>query len=311
MSKHIPVLLNETIDGLNIKPNGVYVDLTLGRGGHSREILKRLGKGHLIAFDKDQTAIEESKENLKGFDAKITVIHDDFRNFRKHLEELGIEKVDGIMADLGVSSPQFDDASRGFSYKEDARLDMRMNKEQTFSAYELINTYSLNDLTRVFREYGEDKFAYQIAKNIVKIREEKPIETTLQLVDIIKASKPQKELMKKGHPAKQIFQAIRIEVNDELGALECALVDALEVLNVNGRAAFITFHSLEDRLVKNAFNEVSKVEGSRHNVFSLPTEADQPSYKLVNNKVIVAEEKELEINPRSKSAKLRIIEKVK
>ena len=311
MSKHIPVLLNETIDGLSIKPNGIYVDLTLGRGGHSREILKRLGKGHLIAFDKDQTAIEESKENLKGFDAKITVIHDDFRNFKSHLEKLGIKKVDGIMADLGVSSPQFDDASRGFSYKEEARLDMRMNKEQPFSAYELINTYSLNDLTRIFREYGEDKFAYQIAKNVVKIREQKPIETTTDLVEIIKMSKPQKELIKKGHPAKQIFQAIRIEVNDELGALKCALQDALDVLNVGGRAAFITFHSLEDRLVKNAFNEVSKIEGSRHNVFSLPTEQDLPSYKLVNSKVIIASEKEMLENSRSKSAKLRIIEKVK
>lgn len=311
MSKHIPVLLNETIDGLNIKPNGVYVDLTLGRGGHSREILKRLKKGHLIVFDKDQTAIEESEENLKGFDAKITTIHDDFRNFRSHLTKLGILKVDGIMADLGVSSPQFDDASRGFSYKEEARLDMRMNKEQPFSAYELINSYSLNDLTKIFREYGEDKFAYQIAKNIVKIREQKPIETTTELVEIIKMSKPQKELMKKGHPAKQIFQAIRIEVNDELGALKCALADALDVLNVGGRAAFITFHSLEDRLVKNAFNEVSKVEGSRHNVFSLPTEEDLPSYKLVNSKVIIASEEEMEENPRSKSAKLRIIEKVK
>lgn len=311
MSKHIPVLLNETIDGLNIKPNGVYVDLTLGRGGHSREILKRLGKGHLIAFDKDQAAIEESKENLKGFDAKITLIHDDFRNFKSHLEKLGIKKVDGIMADLGVSSPQFDDASRGFSYKEEARLDMRMNKEQQFSAYELINTYSLNDLTRIFREYGEDKFAYQIAKNVVKIREQKPIETTTDLVEIIKMSKPQKELMKKGHPAKQIFQAIRIEVNDELGALKCALQDALDMLNVGGRAAFITFHSLEDRLVKNAFNEVSKIEGSRHNVFSLPTEQDLPSYKLVNSKVIIASEKEMLENSRSKSAKLRIIEKVK
>lgn len=311
MTKHVSVLLNETIDGLNIKPNGVYVDLTLGRGGHSKEILKRLGKGYLIVFDKDETAIEESKENLKGFDAKITAIHDDFRNFKAHLDELGITKIDGIMADLGVSSPQFDDATRGFSYKEDARLDMRMDKRQSLSAYEVINNYSLNDLARIFREYGEDKYSYQIAKNIVKARETAKIETTFQLVDIIKLSKPQKELMKKGHPAKQIFQAIRIEVNDELGALKDALRDALQVLNIGGRAAFITFHSLEDRLVKNAFNEVSKVEGTRHNVFALPTEDDLPDYKLVNNKVIIPSEKEMEENPRSKSAKLRIIERVK
>ena len=311
MSKHVPVLLNETIEGLNVKPEGTYVDLTLGRGGHSKEVLKRLTTGRLISFDKDETAIEESKANLAGFSEKFTGIHDDFRNFRKDLNELGIDKIDGIMADLGVSSPQFDDASRGFSYKEDARLDMRMDRRQKFSAFELVNTYSLTDLTRVFREYGEDKFSYQIAKKIVEIRQKKPIETTSELVEIIKAVKPQKELMKKGHPAKQIFQAIRIEVNDELGALKVALKDALASLKVGGRACFITFHSLEDRMVKNAFNDVSKVEGTRHNVFSLPTEKDLPDYRLVNNKVIIADESELENNPRSKSAKLRIIERVK
>lgn len=311
MSKHIPVLLNETIEGLNINPDGVYVDLTLGRGGHSKEILKRLKNGRLIAFDKDETAIEESKKNLEAFSSKFTGIHDDFRNFRSHLDELKIEKIDGIMADLGVSSPQFDDAERGFSYKENARLDMRMDKRQKFSAYELINKYSFKDLTRVFREYGEDKYSYQIAQKIVKVREEKPIETTTELVDVIKSCKPQKELAKKGHPAKQIFQAIRIEVNDELGALKIALEDALKSLKVGGRACFISFHSLEDRLIKNAFSAVSKVEGTRHNVFALPTEADKPDYRLVNNKVITASEFELENNPRSKSAKLRIIERVK
>jgi 16S rRNA (cytosine1402-N4)-methyltransferase len=311
MTNHIPVLLNETIEGLNVKPDGIYVDLTLGRGGHSKEVLKRLTTGRLISFDKDETAIEESKQNLAEFSAKFTGIHDDFRNFRKNLDDLGIDKIDGIMADLGVSSPQFDDVSRGFSYKDDARLDMRMDRRQKFSAYELINTYSLTELTRVFREYGEDKFSYQIAKKIVEIRAKKTIETTSELVEIIKSVKPQKELMKKGHPAKQIFQAIRIEVNDELGALKVALKDALASLKVGGRACFITFHSLEDRLVKNAFNEVSKIEGTRHNVFALPTEKDLPDFKLINNKVIIANEKELEINPRSKSAKLRIIERVK
>ncbi|MBQ0008682.1 MAG: 16S rRNA (cytosine(1402)-N(4))-methyltransferase RsmH [Firmicutes bacterium] len=311
MSKHISVLLNETIDGLDVKPNGTYVDLTLGRGGHSKEILKKLDNGLLVAFDKDETAINESRQNLHGFEGNFTLILDDFRNFKKHLNQMGIDEVDGLMADLGVSSPQFDDPSRGFSYKEDARLDMRMDTRQKLSAYEVINTYSLNDLTRIFREYGEDKYSYQIANKIVKMREISPIETTTQLVDIIKASKPQKELMKKGHPAKQIFQAIRIEVNDELGALKDALTDALKSLKIGGRAAFITFHSLEDRLVKNAFNEVSKVEGTRHNVFSLPTEDDLPNYRLVNNKVIIPSEKEMEENPRSKSAKLRIIERVK
>ena len=311
MTKHIPVLLHETIEGLNVKPDGIYVDLTLGRGGHSKEVLKRLTTGRLIAFDKDESAIEESKQNLADFSEKFTGIHDDFRNFRKDLDELKIGKIDGIMADLGVSSPQFDDVSRGFSYKEDAKLDMRMDRRQKFSAYELVNTYSLNDLTRVFREYGEDKFSYQIAKKIVENRTKNPIETTSELVEIIKSCKPQKELMKKGHPAKQIFQAIRIEVNDELGALKVALHDALISLKVGGRACFITFHSLEDRMVKNAFNEVSKVEGTRHNVFALPTEKDLPDFKLVNNKVIIASDSELENNPRSKSAKLRIIERVK
>ena len=311
MTKHIPVLLKETIEGLNVKPDGIYVDLTLGRGGHSKEVLKRLTTGRLIAFDKDETAIIESKQNLAEFSEKFTGIHDDFRNFRKKLDDLGIDKIDGIMADLGVSSPQFDDVSRGFSYKDEARLDMRMDRRQKFSAYELINTYTLAELTRVFREYGEDKYSYQIAKKIVENREKKPIETTTELVDIIKASKPQKELMKKGHPAKQIFQEIRIEVNDELGALKSVLKDALSSLTIGGRACFITFHSLEDRLVKNAFNEVSKVEGTRHNVFALPSEKDLPDFRLVNNKVIIADEMELENNPRSKSAKLRIIERVK
>lgn len=311
MSKHIPVLLNETIEGLNVKPDGIYVDLTFGRGGHSSEVLKRLTTGCLIAFDKDEEAIKTAKEKFTGFSEKFTGIHDDFRNFRQNLDKLKIDKIDGIMADLGVSSPQFDDASRGFSYKEEARLDMRMDQSQKFSAFELVNSYSLNDLTRVFREYGEDKFSYQIARKIVEIRAKKPIETTTELVEIIKSAKPQKELAKKGHPAKQIFQAIRIEVNDELGALKIAVEDALTSLKVGGRACFITFHSLEDRIVKKAFVKVSKVEGTRHNVFALPTEKDLPDFKLVNNNVITATESELEINPRSKSAKLRIIERIK
>ena len=308
MSNHISVLLNEAIDLLNIKADGIYVDLTLGRGGHSKEILRRIPFGHLFAFDKDEEAILESTENLKDFTNK-TIIREDFRNFSQVLKNRSIEQVDGVLMDLGVSSPQFDDGERGFSYKEDARLDMRMDTRQSLDAYKIVNTYSLEDLTRVFREYGEDKYSYQIAKKIVKDREIAPIETTTQLVNIIKAVKPQKELIKKGHPAKQIFQALRIEVNDELGALKVALTDALDMLKVGGRLVVITFHSLEDRIVKNAFNEVSKVEGTRHFVFSLPSKEDEPKFKLVNNKVIIASESELENNPRSKSAKLRAIER--
>ena len=308
MSNHVSVLLNEAIDNLNIKANGVYVDLTLGRGGHSKEILRRIPCGHLYAFDKDEEAIKESSENLKEFDNK-TIIREDFRYFKNSLNELGINEVDGILMDLGVSSPQFDESERGFSYKEEARLDMRMDTRQTLDAYQVVNTYSLNELARIFREYGEDKFSYQIARKIVSQREISPIETTTQLADLIKSVKPMKELLKKGHPAKQIFQALRIEVNDELGALKDALKDALSMLKVGGRIVIITFHSLEDRIVKNAFAEVSKIEGSRHNVFARPSLEDEPKYRLVNNKVIIPSDIEMENNPRSKSAKLRAIER--
>lgn len=311
MSNHVSVLLNEAIDALNVKEGGIYVDLTLGRGGHSKEILKRLTTGHLYAFDKDDEAIEESKKNLEEFSEWITIIRDDFRNFRQNLENLGVKKVDGILLDLGVSSPQFDEGNRGFSYRENSRLDMRMDTRQKLTAFDVVNTYSVGELTRIFREYGEDKYSYQIARKIVEKRQQKPVETTLELVEIIKASKPQKELAKKGHPAKQIFQALRIEVNDELGALKDALKNALEVLNIGGRIAVITFHSLEDRITKVMFQNVSKVEGTRKNVFALPTKEDEPDFKLVNNKVILPSEKEQETNPRSKSAKLRAIERVK
>ena len=311
MSKHVSVLLHEAIDSLSVKEDGIYVDLTLGRGGHSKEILKRLKNGHLYAFDKDDEAIEESKENLKGFEDKLTIIRDDFRNFRQNLDKLGVKKVDGILLDLGVSSPQFDEGNRGFSYREDSRLDMRMDTRQKLTAYDVVNTYSIQELTRIFREYGEDKYSYQIARKIIEKRQQKPVETTLDLVEIIKASKPQKELAKKGHPAKQIFQALRIEVNDELGALKEALKNGLDVLNVGGRIVVITFHSLEDRITKVMFQEVSKVEGTRRNVFALPSKDDEPDYKLVNNKVILPSESEQEENPRSRSAKLRAIERIK
>ena len=309
--KHVSVLLYEAIDALQIKSDGEYVDLTLGRAGHSSEILKRLDKGFLYAFDKDQTAIDESFEKLSSISNKFKIIHDDFRNFRHDLDENNISLVDGILVDLGVSSPQFDDESRGFSYRNDSRLDMRMDQSQSKTAYDVVNTYSLNELTTVFREYGEDKYSYQIAKKIIQVRENKPIETTFELVDIIKSVKPQKELLKKGHPAKQIFQALRIEVNDEINALKEMIDDAINSLNVGGRLVVISFHSLEDRIVKNAFNKVSKVEGSRHDVFALPSLDDEPKYRLVNKGVILPSEEEMENNPRSKSAKMRVIERVR
>ncbi len=311
MTKHIPVLLNEVIDSLDIKPNGTYVDLTLGRAGHSCEILRCLKDGKLIGFDKDQVAIEESKERLSKVGSNFEIVWEDFRNFKEVLYTKHIASVDGILMDLGVSSPQFDCAERGFSYRESAKLDMRMDRRQSLTAYDVVNTYSLKDLTRVFREYGEDKYAYPIAKRIVDMRVNKPIQTTDELVEIIKSVKPMKELAKKGHPAKQIFQALRIEVNDELGALKTAVRDALEILSLGGRLAVITFHSLEDRIVKKAFQEVAKVEGDRHNIYKLPSEEDLPKYRLVNNKVITASDEELLNNPRSKSAKLRVIERIR
>lgn len=306
MFKHVPVLLNECIEGLNINPSDIYVDATLGRGGHSSEILKRLKDGHLYCFDQDQQAIDESKDRLSKISNHFTIIHANFSEMKDKLNELGVEKVNGILFDLGVSSAQFDDADRGFSYRYDAKLDMRMNKDNSLSAYDVVNTYSLQDITRVLKEYGEEKFAYQIAKNIVKARENKPIETTFQLVDIIKSSLPMKALSSKGHPAKQTFQAIRIEVNNELDALKKALKSALDLLLPNGRICVITFNSLEDRIVKNIFKEVTfEGEGSR----VLPLEKKNVLFSIVNRKVIVPKEKELENNPRSKSAKLRIIER--
>ena len=264
-----------------------------------------------VGFDKDQVAIEESKERLSKIGSNFEVVWEDFRNFKEVLYTKHIASVDGILMDLGVSSPQFDCAERGFSYRESAKLDMRMDRRQSLTAYDVVNTYSLKDLTRVFREYGEDKYAYPIAKRIVDMRVTKPVQTTDELVEIIKSVKPMKELAKKGHPAKQIFQALRIEVNDELGALKTAVRDALEILSLGGRLAVITFHSLEDRIVKKAFQEVSKVEGNRHNIYVLPSEEDLPKYRLVNNKVITASDEELLNNPRGKSAKLRVIERTR
>ncbi len=308
--QHIPVLLNEVIEGLNIKPDGIYVDLTLGRAGHSSEVLKRLNQnGKLICFDQDQEAIDASQIKLQQIASNFLIIKSNFENIKSELNKIGINKVDGIMADLGVSSPQFDNAERGFSYRFDAKLDMRMNQEQELTAYEIVNTYDLKTLTNIFREYGEEKYSYEIAKRIIRQREEKPIETTFELVDVIKKSLPMKELAKKGHPAKQVFQALRIAVNRELDVLEVMLKDALTILNRNGRLAVITFQSLEDRIVKKIFKEVSTPKQTPRGMPTLPGE-DKVEYKEVNRKVIVASEEELKFNPRSESAKLRVIEKL-
>lgn len=308
-NEHIPVLLNEVIENLNINPDGIYIDLTLGRAGHSSEILKRLSnKGKLIGFDQDIDAIQASIERLSKISSNFEVIKSNFENVKDELLKRGITKVDGILADLGVSSPQFDQGDRGFSYRFDAKLDMRMDQNANLSAYEIVNTYSLIDLTRIFREYGEEKYAYEIAKRIVREREQKPVETTFELVDIIKRSLPSKELSKKGHPAKQVFQALRIETNRELEVLETMLKDGLELLSSKGRMAIITFQSLEDRIVKNIFKEVSTPKATPRWIPSLP-EDQEVDYQLINKKVIVASEEELKRNPRSESAKLRVIER--
>lgn len=311
MMEHTSVLLHETVDALNVKPDGIYVDGTLGRGGHAGYLVSKLTTGHLYAFDKDEQAIEESTINLHDHLDKITMIHNDFRSMKTELHARGIDKVDGIMMDLGVSSPQFDDPKRGFSYRFDARLDMRMNQEQEKDAYVVINTYSCDELVRVFREYGEERYALPIAKAIEKRRTIQPIETTFQLVEAIKSALPERELHKKGHPAKKVFQALRIEVNDELGALKDVLYQALDLLDVNGRCAVITFHSLEDRLVKNSFKEHSTAPFVEPKIPLKAEQMEQASFLLVNKKPITAEEDELEENHRSHSAKLRVIERVK
>src|SRR5574344_1572437 len=265
MGKHIPVLLKETIDGLNVKPDGIYLDLTIGRAGHSSVILKKLTTGYLIGFDQDEEAIRESQARLSKISDRFTLIHSNFKNMGEMLKQHNITYVDGILMDLGVSSPQFDEAERGFSYRLDAPLDMRMNQSQQLDARTIINTYTYKELLRVFKTYGEDKYSAKIAKEIIKSRSIAPIERTDELVNIIKSCKPQKELEKKGHPAKQIFQALRIEVNDELGELKEALIKCSKYLNVGGRIVVISFQSLEDRIVKERFKSIGIIEGNRLN----------------------------------------------
>lgn len=306
-NEHTPVLLNEVIEGLNIKSNGIYLDLTLGRAGHSSVILSKLDKGLLIGLDQDIDAINKSDARLKSIGSNYKLYKTNFANVLEVLEKENIQYVDGVLMDLGVSSPQFDEGERGFSYKSDAPLDMRMDQSQSVTAKEIVNNYSLEELNKIFRDYGDEKFSYQIAKNIVKYRQNKIIETTFELVDIIKASKPMKVLSKAGHPAKQAFQALRIAVNDELNVLIKALNDIIPHLRPGGgRLAVITFHSGEDRIVKNIFKEYSITIGSR---IDGPIMEKEKEYRLVNTKPIVASPSELETNHRSASAKLRIIER--
>ena len=306
---HYSVLLEESISNLNIKEDGIYVDATLGFAGHSSEILKRIQKGYLFAFDQDIDACQASNLKLSKVGNNFKIINDNFVNIKKRLEENNIYHVDGILYDLGVSSPQLDIASRGFSYHNDARLDMRMNQNSSLSAYEVVNNYSEKALTDIFYKYGEEKYAKKIASNIVKYRENKEIVTTLELVDIIKTSVPFKA-MRESHPARKVFQAIRIEVNDELNVLKASLEDAIKLLNINGRICVITFHSLEDRIVKEIFNKYTKVNQELNNLPFIPEEY-LPNYKLINTKVIIPSNKELTENNRSRSAKLRVIERIK
>ena len=308
---HITVLLHETIDQLDVQPDGIYVDATLGGAGHSEYLLSKLGdKGHLYTFDQDQTAIDNAQKRLAPYIERgmVTFIKDNFRNLKTRLNEVGVEKIDGICYDLGVSSPQLDERERGFSYKQDAPLDMRMNQEASLTAYQVVNHYPYNDLVRIFFKYGEDKFSKQIARKIEQAREIKPIETTTELAEIIKSAKPAKELKKKGHPAKQIFQAIRIEVNDELGAADESIQQAIDLLAVGGRISVITFHSLEDRLTKQLFKEASTVDVPKGLPF-IPDDL-QPKLELVSRKPILPSKEELEANNRAHSAKLRVARKV-
>ena len=306
---HISVLLNESIEGLNIKEDGTYVDSTLGYAGHSSEILKRIKKGFLFAIDQDKDAIKYSKEKLSKLGDNFTIINANFKDLKKELNARNVYFVDGILFDLGVSSVQLDEAERGFSYHNDAKLDMRMNRDQDFSAYDVVNTYSEKDLLRIIRDYGEEKYAVSIARNIVRERSIKPIETTLELSDIISKSVPMKARRDK-HPARKTFQAIRIEVNHELDILEDAMKDALSILKPGGRLCVITFHSLEDRIVKNVFKEYTEIDSMVKGLPEIPEEF-RKDYVLVNRKAIEPTQKELENNNRARSAKLRIIERIK
>ena len=306
---HKSVLLEETIEGLNIKPEGTYVDGTLGGAGHSFQIASRLSSlGRLIGFDQDEDAIKASTERLNDFQ-NVTIVRSNYRNMKEELNNLGIEKVDGIMLDLGVSSYQLDTVERGFSYKEEAPLDMRMDNRNEVTARDIVNNYSQGDLFRIIRDYGEDKFAANIAKHIVAYREEKPIETTTELAEIIKTAIPMKFRKQGGHPAKQTFQAIRIELNSELTVLKDSLMEMIDMLNPSGRICVITFHSLEDRIVKNIFKEAEDPCTCPKN-FPVCVCGKKSKGRVISRKPILPSETELLENSRSKSAKLRIFEKI-
>jgi 16S rRNA (cytosine1402-N4)-methyltransferase len=309
MFKHTTVLLHEAVDGLAVKSDGIYVDCTLGGAGHSKEIVKKLSpEGRLICFDQDMTAIEAAKENLKDHLAQVTFVHANFRSLKAELDRIGVPSVDGILYDLGVSSPQLDTPERGFSYNHDAPLDMRMDMSSALTAYDVVNSWSYGDLVRIFFRYGEEKFSKGIARKIEAAREQSPIRTTAELAELIKSGIPAAARRTGGHPAKRVFQAIRIAVNDELGAAEESLSDAITLLNPGGRISVITFHSLEDRLCKTIFKEASSLPDLPPNLPVIP-EGMEPVLKLVTRKPIIPDEKEIEENKRARSAKLRIAEK--
>lgn len=305
---HITVLKKEAVKGLHIKEDGIYVDCTLGGAGHSEEILKQLTTGHLFAFDQDETAIHHAKERLQSYEGKFTIIKSNFRYLKEELQKKGIEKVDGVLFDLGVSSPQLDEPDRGFSYNYDAPLDMRMDQSSSYTAYHVVNESDFHTLFRLISRYGEEKFAKQIARTIEKRRAEKPIETTFELVDIIKDAIPAPARRTGGHPAKRTFQAIRIAVNDELNVFEEALKDAIELLEKHGRISVITFHSLEDRICKTIFKEYAKGPDLPPGLPIIP-EGMEPTLKLITKKPILPSEEEVAHNNRARSAKLRIAEK--
>jgi len=306
---HVSVLLDECIEGLAIKPEGIYVDGTLGGAGHSRQIACRLTTGTLVGIDRDPVALKAAGERLSAYGDRVKLVHSNFSDVAQVLEQLQLTGMDGMLMDLGVSSPQLDDSARGFSYMTDAPLDMRMNNEDPFDAAQLVNTWSQAELKRILYDYGEERYAPQIAAAICRRREERPIETTLELVDIIRSAMPPAALREKQHPAKRSFQAIRIAVNDELGAVEKVMKDAINLLNPGGRLAVITFHSLEDRIVKNAMAEAAKGCTCPPS-FPVCVCGKKPLVKLISRKPILASEEELERNPRSRSAKLRICEKL-
>ncbi|MGN1390819.1 MAG: 16S rRNA (cytosine(1402)-N(4))-methyltransferase RsmH [Sharpea porci] len=310
MFEHKSVLLNEAIESLNIKEDGIYVDCTLGGGGHSKEILKRLTTGHLYSFDQDDHAIAAATSRLQEISDHFTIINSNFVNIKTKLYEHGVKQVDGVLYDLGVSSPQFDEESRGFSYRFDGPLDMRMNQHQSLSAYDVVNSYSYNDLVRILYKYGDEKFAKSIARHIEQERMKKPIQTTFELVEIVKQAIPARARRTGGHPAKRTFQAIRIEVNDELNVFEKSLNDALSMLKVGGRVSVITFQSLEDKIAKYTFNEITSMPEIPKNIAVIPDNM-QPRFKKVTRKPITASEAELEENYRSHSAKLRVVERVR